>query len=1431
MPPEPEKGKGGEAMTIDNIDIQISASCNTAADAISRLNSQFKSTSTILNQIGSSGGLKKLSRLGSMGSSFSQNLLTITSGLKGADAKINSIGSAFKKAAKPAQSLTGSLLKAYGTIKTLQVGFDALGNSITNSMDYIETLNYFDKAFEQVSEKANLSSFREMGYASAEAYAASFSERAKELTSKMTGFALTDRGVLETTGMPSLGLDPGQLMNYQAMFGQMASSMGAASETSLKLSRALTEIGADLASVKNMNFDKVWKDMASGIVGMSRTLDKYGVNIRNVNLQQKLTELGIHANIQALNQNDKALLRTIILLDSTRYAWGDLAETINAPASQLRLLRANFNSLARTIGNLFLPVVAAVLPYLNGLVIAVQRLFSWIGKLFGLDLRGFGGGSAGGGGISDLLDDTDTLEENFDHAADAAKKLKTITLGIDELNINSPDEGSGIGRGLGAGVGGGMLDKAFSDALEEYQRAWDEAFANMENRANQIADRIENFFKKLFRPLRKAWSTEGSYVMESWKYALQETGGLIADIGRDLMLVWQQAETVKIFEDIFHIVGAIGNTAGNLIKNFRDAWNECRMGKAILENIRDIFETIVSNIRHTADIAVEWSASLDFAPLLSQMEQWTESLIPVFDALSGTVAGFYENVLFPLGKWTLEKGLPDLLQVFTDFNNKVDWGALRADLLEFGRHLEPFAETVGEGLILFIDRLSGALSGFVSSDSFDSFLITVQNWMDRVDAADIANTITGLIAAFIGLKAAIAGFDALGGMVTVEATLSAAFSMLNTAVSEISAVISSIAGSVSEMFALWTGGAGTLGESFMAVFGTGGIIALSAAAAIVVLTDLWNTSEIFKDTVTDALEKIKISLTGAFEKAKNFINLLIESVRNLASSLYNFYEASGIKPLVELFASFAVSIGGSIISTALDAIGTAFSGLAGILAGGFDILSGVLDIITGLLTFDFSKIVEGFSGMGSGIWEALKGIVSLTLGAGIDIIGGLLSGLKDGAVLLWNWLSGIPEKFLGYFGDLPGKFLSIGSNIINGLWEGIKNAAGWLYERITEFCDGFIGGFKKALNINSPSKEAEEISGYWIQGLGIPFKDGQVEGIKEFVDSFINVFSSNINYETFYQIGSEALHGFSDAIYQNTQMVLDAVLAFTTSVATAMKTGLGIGAEADPSTSMFGGLLTNFTTTWELFAETWTLALEEWKLTNNELYFGQEVWNGNWMNLYNTYVKVWADFTKLWKKNFDNWWKVQIIPYFSVKQWNLFGTNMQNGLFQGFKGIVNSVGGILNSIIAVFDEAFTKLQNSMNDLISDYNKAARAMGTPTLSHVSYQKMGKIAIPQYEAGGFIPKKYSIAMVGENGIPELMGTVGGQPAVAGGAEITGIRDAVYSTSSEEMQLMREQNELLLELVNLLASGEIKATMDPRETLSGLKAQARREGFSFA
>lgn len=80
---------------------------------------------------------------------------------------------------------------------------------------------------------------------------------------------------------------------------------------------------------------------------------------------------------------------------------------------------------------------------------------------------------------------------------------------LNQLNDNS-DSGSTSNPSSGSGKGGlghiKALDAALNDALSAYQKAWDEAFKKMSNRANEMADAIVNAFKKR---LERPWKNHG----------------------------------------------------------------------------------------------------------------------------------------------------------------------------------------------------------------------------------------------------------------------------------------------------------------------------------------------------------------------------------------------------------------------------------------------------------------------------------------------------------------------------------------------------------------------------------------------------------------------------------------------------------------------------------------------------------------------------------------------------------------------------------------------------------------------------------------------------------------------------------------------------------------------------------------------------------
>lgn len=706
---------------------------------------------------------------------------------------LNLYSSSASRAAKATKGLVSQIGMFYAKCFLLIRGAKALWKATESSMDYIETLNYFDAAWGQVAGNA-AGEWKKAGYESAEAYAKSFSERAKALTGKMTGFQPDAYGNLIATGMPSLGLDPEKLMNYQATFGQMASSMGVASETALKLSNALTMIGADLASVKNLKFEDVWQDMASGMVGMSRTLDKYGVNIRNVNLQEKLYELGIDAKIAKLGQQDKALLRTIILLQSTKYAWGDMADTIGQPANQLRLLQANFANLARTIGNLLLPIVSKVLPYINALVIAIQRLFSWIGGLLGIKIGGFS--SSVGSAATDFGDMEDAADGIADSTGDAAKNTKKMADNLQEfdtLNVINSQKDSGSGGSGSGGGAGGLLDDAFNDAFAEYQLAWDKAFANMENSAQELADKITRAFQRIWEAaeptresLKRLWN-EGlarlgdftwTALKDFWSEFLVPVGKWTLGTGLPMLVDNINAFLMKIdFPAI-----------NEALKNFWQALTpfSTKVGEGLIDFFGDLLSVGADFINFTVPNGINSVAealrkiSPDTAEKIGYALGVVATGIMGFKTVDAAVKGV-KNIYSPLQKLfklvgpmkyvAIAGGIAGLVFALDKFGViDVNWSVLATGFKNLASALGKFASGIGQGLINFIKGITPIVSPTL--ETLINGTGKAFEFMAKVLNAIPESMLSGLTTAFLSFFAAFKTYEMVvkaGGLITAFA--------------------------------------------------------------------------------------------------------------------------------------------------------------------------------------------------------------------------------------------------------------------------------------------------------------------------------------------------------------------------------------------------------------------------------------------------------------------------------------------------------------------------------------------------------------------------------------------------------------------------------------------------------------------------------------
>ena len=686
----------------------------TAAKNLGKSEAQIRALSKAFQQLGA--GIKSLSVTGL--TAFGK---MITAPLSAGRAIFNfnknlasSVGSLnlFGRGAKVAQEgLSGLISKVTGLVAKLYIlktAISGIWKGATGAMDFIETYHYFDVAFKKIGEEAE-GDWRQLGYDSAQAYADSFKEESLKLTQQMTGFAIDKTGNPYKTDLKSLGMDPDMVMQYQAQFAQMANGLGMTADAATKTSIALTMLGADWSSLRNLDFETSYEKMASALAGQTRAVRSLGVDISQATLQQVAFEAGLTTSVTKMNQATKAQLRMIAILQQSKVAWGDMASTLNTPANQFRLIKQNITVLARTIGSLLLPVLKFVLPYINAVVIALQKLFQWIAGLIGADISGI---TTGIGGLDDTLGEID--EPNFGDTTDSAKdlgneldkenekakKLKKTILGFDELNVlneQDKDEKKDDDNPLsGLGSSGSLvppeLNTMLDQLLDEYQRKWNEAFASIGNEAEEIAQKIVDAFKK------KDWYGLGASIAELINLGINKLYDLISS-----------DKFKKKMEDIASAIARAFN-------GFVDKLNTGKLGKLLAEAVN----AFVGAMNRFYD-DVEWD---DLGKKIGQ-----------------AVEGFMEKIDAKAVGRLLGKKINAAVDVAAGFldETKDSWDAWGKKIAEFANGLvdevnsEKIGNTLGEGVNMGLHIIRNAVENFGWDNLADKIAVGINKLTNTVE--------------------------------------------------------------------------------------------------------------------------------------------------------------------------------------------------------------------------------------------------------------------------------------------------------------------------------------------------------------------------------------------------------------------------------------------------------------------------------------------------------------------------------------------------------------------------------------------------------------------------------------------------------------------------------------------------------------------------
>lgn len=412
----------------------------------------------------------------------------------------------FDKVEKSATKVGTAINKSFN-FKQISANVMRLTRILLNSMDksvkYIENLNLFE-----VAMKKNIQS-------------------AHEFTSVLA---------------ESFGMDKSEIIRYQGLFANLAESMGNTTDSAYGVSKALTTVAYDLASLYNISTASAMEKLSAGLVGQTKPLRTIGIDTTYQTLEKYSKELGIDTAIKNLSQADKQLLRTIAIIRQSKNAWGDMAKTIETPANQLRVFASQISKVGRAIGNVFIGLFSKILPYANAFLMVVYELLTVLASLVGFEMPTY-----------NKDNQYSTIADELDDAGDSADKLKKKLglLSFDELNnfitkSESADASSSYG---------GILDSEINRLMDEYNDKLDKA----KMKATEIRDKIMEwlgFTKKVNKETGEIY------------FAFEKiTGGTIIGgitlLGTTLLILAKSLKIVKgLFGGIFGAKAVATTTAG-----------------------------------------------------------------------------------------------------------------------------------------------------------------------------------------------------------------------------------------------------------------------------------------------------------------------------------------------------------------------------------------------------------------------------------------------------------------------------------------------------------------------------------------------------------------------------------------------------------------------------------------------------------------------------------------------------------------------------------------------------------------------------------------------------------------------------------------------------------------------------------------------------
>lgn len=360
----------------------------------------------------------------------------------------------------------------------------------------------------------------------------------------------------------------------------------------------------------------------------------------------------------------------------------------------LSLLLSSLTQLKNTFATAFSPLVEVAAPALAQFINLLSQAVTWTAQL----LAALTGKDTFVKAVKVQQDYADSLDKTKDETEAAAKETEKAIAPFDQLI---------------------QITRQKKDKDKESGELKPEDMFTTEEVSNDIklqADAIKETLGQLFTPLKQSWEENGPQVLSSVKNMFSAVKQLAGDVSASFMQVWNAEGYGKAITDNLLITFSnLVDTVGNLITNFDKAWVSGDTGTKILRHLGDIILEITGFFRQASESLKEWSADVDFSPLLQSFDRVLIAIKPIVSDVGNALLWFLNSILLPITKWGVEQALPkvfDLIAAALGAVHSVVQALKPLGLWLWEEFLQPLGEWTGALIIAALEKLVEWLNKF-----------------------------------------------------------------------------------------------------------------------------------------------------------------------------------------------------------------------------------------------------------------------------------------------------------------------------------------------------------------------------------------------------------------------------------------------------------------------------------------------------------------------------------------------------------------------------------------------------------------------------------------------------------------------------------------------------------------------------------------------